>query len=287
MGRSIAAAGDVNADGYSDFVVGLPNYDLQGAGRGAVAIFYGGPGLVGSGQINPSALGSHGVMILGSAPGDHFGTSVAGIGDVNGDGYGDLLVGAPGVDTAGNNAGAAYVISGAFAANGTQILGTPGADTLFGTPGPDALVGGRGNDVLDGAGGIDSMIGGAGDDIFVFDQADRRVDGGSGTDTVRFTGADQHLDLTTTPPHVYTGIEVFDLTGTGDNSLNLNVHNVLNLSDTSNRVIVNGNAGDSVTSTGQGWVAGPDDSIGGTYYHTYHAGAASLFVDVDVAHTIS
>jgi hypothetical protein len=116
----------------------------------------------------------------------------------------------------------------------------------------------------------------------VFDPEDRRIDGGSGTDTILFDGAGEHLDLTTVLPHVYTGIEAFDLTGTGDNTLAFTLRDVLNLSDTTNGLFVKGNAGDTVTSTGQGWVAGSDETVAGTLYHTYASGAASLHVQAGV-----
>jgi hypothetical protein len=138
-------------------------------------------------------------------------------------------------------------------------------------------------------------MGGAGDDRFYFNGSNianinapgSRVDGGSGNDTLLLDGTGMTLDLTAVSHGKLASIEAIDLTGSGDNSLNLNVHNVLDLSNTSHRVFVNRNGGDSVTSTGQGWVAGPDQSIGDVFYHTYHAGTASLYVDTHISHDIS
>src|SRR5207248_4087285 len=63
-------------------------------------------------QLSAVALGSGGFVMNGAAPYDSAGRSVAGAGDVNGDGLDDLLIGADGVDVHGSNAGAAYVVFG-------------------------------------------------------------------------------------------------------------------------------------------------------------------------------
>lgn len=79
LGRSVAGVGDVNRDGFSDFVVGAP-----GAGR---ALLY-----LGS-SAGPSRTASD--VVDGTLSRGLFGQSVAGVGDVNGDGFGDMVIGAP------------------------------------------------------------------------------------------------------------------------------------------------------------------------------------------------
>ena len=101
LGESVASAGDVNSDGYADVLIGAPN------GNGAVFAFYGGPNGIPSG----SPLSAP-VQILGNEPDSQFGASVAGAGDVNGDGFADIVVGAPLADGAGADAGFAYVFYG-------------------------------------------------------------------------------------------------------------------------------------------------------------------------------
>src|SRR5689334_19806947 len=106
------SAGDLNGDGRPDVIVGAPLAD--GASRhdsGAAYVIYGGgPRLR---NLDLGNLGSAGFRIDGVAARDAAGTSVAAVGDVNGDGVADVLVGAPGADNNGRpNSGAAYVVYG-------------------------------------------------------------------------------------------------------------------------------------------------------------------------------
>jgi hypothetical protein len=82
FGVSVAGAGDVNGDGYADIVVGAFSYD-------AAFVYHGGPH-----GITPTAA----VQLESNQGGVGFGQSVAGAGDINGDGYADVIVGAPGYD---------------------------------------------------------------------------------------------------------------------------------------------------------------------------------------------
>ena len=94
FGLSVGAAGDVNGDGYDDIIVGAYNYQDQanpGQYPGRAYVFFGGSGLSGS-----LGAGSADVIITGDADKDYFGRSAAGAGDVNGDGYDDIIVGANG-----------------------------------------------------------------------------------------------------------------------------------------------------------------------------------------------
>jgi len=85
LGGSVSTAGDVNGDGYHDIVVGLHQLSAGQEGEGGALVFHGSP----SGLSASPAWSAEG----GQAHA-HFGSSVAAAGDVNGDGYGDLLVGA-------------------------------------------------------------------------------------------------------------------------------------------------------------------------------------------------
>ncbi|MFN5195554.1 MAG: beta strand repeat-containing protein [Cyanobacteriota bacterium] len=168
-GFSVASAGDVNGDGLADLLIGARGSDLAGAsaaGRSYVVF-----GKASATAVHLSAItnGNGGFVINGQAANDLSGRSVAGAGDVNGDGLADLLIGAYGSDpVAGNQAGRSYVIfgkattaavdlsaiangSGGFAINGQaaddasgasvaragDVNGDGLADLLIGAPGAD------------------------------------------------------------------------------------------------------------------------------------------------------
>ena len=107
-GHAVGAAGDVNGDGYADTYIAAPGAARTGAAEaGAVYLLFGQPNP--PAQLDLSDLsGATGRRIEGAAAGDHAGQSAAG-GDVNGDGRGDLIIGAP---DAANHAGRAYVVLG-------------------------------------------------------------------------------------------------------------------------------------------------------------------------------
>ncbi|HNC97885.1 MAG TPA: FG-GAP-like repeat-containing protein, partial [Myxococcota bacterium] len=119
QGTAVAAAGDVNGDGYADVVVGAPS---TSGSTGAISLHQGS-----STGVNLTAT----VSISGSVASGSFGSSLAG-GDVNGDGYSDVLVGAPGENS---NSGALYVYSGSsgglLSTASTSLSGQSGSG--FGT----------------------------------------------------------------------------------------------------------------------------------------------------------
>ena len=239
-GEDVANCGDFNGDGFSDLIIGARRNGQGGADAGAAYVIFGRPGP--GATIDLGTLGTAGFKIVGEDGGDQAGTSVSGAGDVNGDGFADIVIGAP---NAGPNAGRAYVIFGRAttpgeidltnlaAADGFRIdaefsndalgrsvasagdvngdgyddilvgapfafiYGTGGAGAayvIYGRPtsastvnsiGDDVLAGTASDDMIDAAlGGTDSANGGAGNDGIYFganlDDGDR-ADGGNGT----------------------------------------------------------------------------------------------------------
>ena len=90
IGYSVSSAGDVNGDGYADMLIGSPSYSSS---TGAAYLIYGGNDLASA--INLAYLGSSGITITGVSGSSVSCYSVSGAGDVNGDGYADMLISAP------------------------------------------------------------------------------------------------------------------------------------------------------------------------------------------------
>jgi Ca2+-binding RTX toxin-like protein len=170
-GYSVSGAGDVNGDGFADILVSAPLHDFGTGDRGAVYLIFGRADGFRDIDLRQALVPADGIRIDRD---DGFQTSgsVSAAGDINGDGFDDLIMGSPMHDSTLDNVGAAYVIYGRAGFGGTQILGTPGNDDpLFGTAGMDDMRGLAGNDYLEGYGGGDRMEGGQGNDILVVDEA--------------------------------------------------------------------------------------------------------------------
>jgi FG-GAP repeat/RTX calcium-binding nonapeptide repeat (4 copies) len=320
-GSSVASAGDINGDGLADLIVGAPS-DYNYAGLSHVGRSY-----VVFGKTSTTAIdlcgvaqGHGGFVISGQCEYDYSGVSVAGAADVNGDGLADLIVGASGAYLPGDlrSAGHSYVIfgstTGAFSQTAVDQLGGDADDTLTGTSAGDVLVGGAGDDKLIGTGGPDVLYGGAGDDTFVLDRSNvkalsagfkrsagllARLDGGTGIDTLKLSGANITLDLSAianqggsrpSSASRIESIERIDLTGSGDNTLTLNVNDVqdvagMNLINSAtqaalgwsngsyvfpatvrrHQLIVDGDAGDVAASSAGAW------TNAGTVFNNGHA----------------
>jgi Ca2+-binding RTX toxin-like protein len=195
---------------------------------------------------------AQGFIIQGDSAGDQAGYGVSMAGDVNGDGFDDLVVGARFGDDGGSDAGEAYIIyGGTFGTNIHDVTAT-------GAAGADTLVGGAGNDTLAGEGGADILRGGAGADRFVVgDAIFQLLAGGNGTDTFVFGAASMGLVLSDLRDGALTGIEAFDMaTEAGANSLTIDALSVMHLSNTphadftgsavANRLVVDGTSADTL-----------------------------------------
>jgi len=171
LGHSVSGAGDVDGDGFDDLIVGALGASPGGiSGAGSAFVFSG-------------ADGSQLFRFDGSAADDHLGGSVSGAGDVDGDGFADLIVGDSTADPGGlSAAGSAFVFSGADGSQLFRFDGQASVDFL------GSSVSGAGD--VDGDGFTDLIVGADGADpngltdagsAFVFSGAD-------GSQLFRFDG---------------------------------------------------------------------------------------------------
>jgi hypothetical protein len=164
FGAAVALDADVNGDGYADALVGSPGFDGAGANVGRVYLYLGGP----------QGLATRAAMTwTGTQAGGSFGATVAFVGDVNGDGYEEVAVGADGFDAGGlADRGAVFLYLGSAQGPGSRpivrLLGPKRREHFGGALAAAGDVNGDGYaDLLVGrnwqgdAGGVHLFLGGA------------------------------------------------------------------------------------------------------------------------------
>ena len=202
---------------------------------------------------------------------------------VNGAGGDDIIVTINGFDHLSGGAGNDILHGG----GGNDVLeGGDDNDTLYGGTGDDTLIGDGGDDYIDGGLGADIINGGLGTDTMIFDPADSYDGGLDNTyDMLQFIGSGYDINLADID---VVQISVIDIGGYGDNSLTVTAQDVLDVTESQNQLLILGDAGDTVTSTGQGWVyQGDIVHIDGETLHYYFDGEANLYVDDDITQLIS
>jgi hypothetical protein len=149
FGQSVAAAGDVNADGFGDVLIGAPNFDGSGVDEGAAFLWLGSGSGLGPGTAD---------WITGSSQNSAtYGHAVSSAGDLDGDGFGDIVVGAVGFDDNSlADQGAAFVFLGSGSGPGTAAdwigeLGQGGAGLGYSVDGRGDVNGDGFSDLLAGA----------------------------------------------------------------------------------------------------------------------------------------
>ncbi len=113
-GVSVSNAGDVNGDGLDDIIIGAQYADPNGTNNAGSSYVVFGKAAGFDAIMDLSSLdgGSNGFRVDGEATYDGVGVSVSNAGDVNGDGFDDVLVGAPLADSNGSYSGSSYVVFG-------------------------------------------------------------------------------------------------------------------------------------------------------------------------------
>jgi Ca2+-binding RTX toxin-like protein len=111
-GFSVSAAGDINGDGFDDIIIGAYAASPNGTRSGASYVVFGSDSDFGATLELSNLDGTTGFKLNGVAASDLSGQSVSGAGDVNGDGFDDIIIGANGASPTENNSGASYVVFG-------------------------------------------------------------------------------------------------------------------------------------------------------------------------------
>ena len=103
MGNSVACAVDVHGDGYSDIIVGCILFNNGQIDEGGAFVYHGSASGIGTTRMT---------QLEGNLPSVYFGCAVSGAGDVNGDGYSDVIVGARFFNNGLSNEGGAFIYHG-------------------------------------------------------------------------------------------------------------------------------------------------------------------------------
>lgn len=282
-GRSVSAGGDINGDGFDDVIIGALGVDSS---TGATYVVFGKSDSFSASLSLASLDGDNGFRLTGIDTDDRAGRAIDSAGDVNGDGFDDIIIGAVSGDPGGfgvPDSGETYVVFGDNFTGGNETQVGTSADNVLtaiqGSAAIDVLIGHQGDDTLISDGGSDVLTGGEGDDTLAIVATNfQRISGGNGTDQLRVDGTGVTLDLTTIADNRVVDIEEIDITGSGNNTLTLDFLEVVNISTHSNTLTVRRDSGD-VVNIGSGWTQLASETIGGTNFEIFTQGAARLQIE--------
>ncbi len=267
--------GDFNGDGYDDLIVKTYGHFEAKLIYGNAHGFNGHLDLSHTSSTQGSDVSLQGFAESGVT--DFFRNVFAG--DVNGDGFDDVLLGN---NLASNSQGEVKTIYGRDSLGLVTHKGSDADDVVVGTDGDDVIFTYQGNDILKGHAGADRFNGGNGDDTFYIDAQDIEIalgniiSGGHGFDTVVLDVA-HDLDLSALRNNALMSIEAIDMSEAGANTLTLDVASLVKLSDDGNdkidnphgynvnELLVKGDAEDTVELVGVNqWIS---DDNNGEHYH--------------------
>lgn len=274
-------SGDIDGDGRDDLLIGGWGNNANGSNNAGRAYVVYGRSATTPVDLTVVGAGQGGFAIDGEVSEDRAGGAVDIAGDVNGDGFSDIVVGASFATTRGVHAsGRTYVVFGGDFTGSVGFRGTADDDVLTGTSADEVFVGGAGDDRLIGGGGADVIYGGPGDDeIVVSDDAFHRIDGGHGRDTLRLDGSNLALDFSARSILSLQSIEILDLGSEGSNRVRVRVLDIGRSGERTLRIVGEGRVevlleGASLNNLG---------TVGGGAYRRYSNDRVTL----DIANAIT
>lgn len=131
----VVASGDINGDGYDEVMIGGSQSQPNGSGSGSIYIIYGGSSLSDPTTLN-DLNGENGFKLDGAAAGWNVGRNSIGVGDINNDGFTDIVAGAYGSTTNGSSSGSSFVYLNSnnqtiTGDEGFRMLSAPASGKLF------------------------------------------------------------------------------------------------------------------------------------------------------------